>query len=37
MEQENADPEFKLKANALLVFFEKHFGVNDFFDKIQEE
>ena len=37
MEQGNTDPEFKLKANALLVFFEKHFGVNDFFDKIQEE
>ena len=37
MENGNADPKFKLKANALLNFFEKHFGVNDFFDKLQEE
>ncbi len=33
MEQENADLEFQLKADALLNFFENHFGVNDFFDK----
>jgi hypothetical protein len=37
MEQGNADREFKLKANALLNFFEKHFGVSDFFDKSREE
>ncbi len=37
MEQGNADREFKLKANTLLNFFEKHFGVSDFFDKPREE
>lgn len=33
MEQENADLQFQLEADALLNFFENHFGVNDFFDK----
>jgi len=37
MERGNADLEFQLKADALLVFFDKHFGVNDFFDKPVEE
>ena len=29
----NTELEFRVKADALLIFFEKHFGVNDFFDK----
>jgi hypothetical protein len=34
MEQEgSADPEFKMKADALLSFFEMQFGVRDFFDQ----
>jgi len=37
IEQGHADLEFQLKADALLFFFEKHFGVNDFFDKPAEE
>ena len=37
MEQGNADADFRQKANELLAFFEKHFGVNDFFDKPREE
>jgi hypothetical protein len=37
MERGSADPKFRSKANALLVFFEKHFGVSDFFDKPREE
>ncbi len=37
MEHGNLDPEFHLKANALLRVFEKRFGVNDFFDKPDEE
>jgi len=36
MEQRNADADFLQKANELLAFFEKHFGVNDFFDKPEE-
>ena len=36
MEQGNADADFLQKANELLAFFEKHFGVNDFFDKPEE-
>jgi len=37
MEHGNLDPGFRLKANALLRVFEKQFGVNDFFDKPDEE
>jgi len=37
IEQGNTVLEFQLKAGALLVFFDKHFGVNDFFDKPAEE
>ena len=37
MEQGNASAEFKRKAEALLVYFEKYFGVNDFFDKPEDE
>ena len=37
MEQGNADSEFLQKANALLTLFDKRFGVNDFFDKPEEE
>jgi hypothetical protein len=33
----NADLEFQQKAAALLIFFEKHFGVKDFFDNPEEE
>jgi hypothetical protein len=29
----NIELEFRVKADALLIFFEKNFGVNDFFDK----
>jgi len=36
-EQGNADLKFRLKADALLIFLEKYFGVNDFFDKSAEE
>lgn len=37
MEQGKADPKFQSAANALLSFFDKYFGVNDFFDKPEEE
>ena len=37
MEHGNLDPKFRLKADALLHVFEKQFGVNDFFDKPDEE
>jgi len=37
MEQGQTNSDFQLKADALLVFFDKHFGVNDFFDKPEEE
>jgi hypothetical protein len=37
LENGNADADFQQKANSLLAFFEKHFGVNDFFDKPVEE
>ena len=37
VEHGNADVDFQQKANSLLAFFEKHFGVNDFFDKPEEE
>jgi hypothetical protein len=37
MERGNANLEFRLKADVLLLFFEKHFGVNDFFDVPGEE
>lgn len=30
MEHGNADSGFQLKADALLIFLDKHFGVNDF-------
>jgi hypothetical protein len=33
MERGNAEKRFQLKADALLIFFERYFGVNDFFDK----
>jgi uncharacterized protein len=33
----NADLEFRLKAHALLIFYEKVFGVNDLVDKLGEE
>ena len=36
MEQGAADAKFLQKANALLVFFDKHFGVNDFFPDLVE-
>jgi hypothetical protein len=32
MENGSVDPDFQLKAETLLSFFEMHFGVNDFFD-----
>jgi hypothetical protein len=31
--QENAELEFRQKAEALLAFYELHFGVNDFMDR----
>lgn len=37
MERGNADSEFQQKADALLVFFEIYFGVNDLVDKPGEE
>ena len=37
MEHGNLDPKFRLKANTLLRVFEKQFGVDDFFDKSDEE
>jgi len=37
IEQGYSDPEFQLKANTLLAFFEKQFGVNDFFDPPEED
>ena len=37
MERENTDLDFQLKADALLIFLDKHFGVNDFLDKSEEE
>ena len=37
MVQGNADLEFRLKADALLSFYEKHFGVQDFLDISAEE
>lgn len=33
MEQGEADEEFQEKANALLAYLERQFGVNDFFEK----
>lgn len=33
MELGNANPDFQLNADALLLYFDTHFGVNDFFDK----
>lgn len=33
MEHDNADSKFRSKADALLIFFERYFGVKDFFDK----
>jgi hypothetical protein len=32
MEQESVHPDFRLKADAVLLFFDRYFGVNDFFD-----
>ena len=37
MEQSDADSELLRKADALLIFFDMHFGVNDFFDEAEEE
>jgi hypothetical protein len=36
MERGNMEPEFRRKAEALLVFIDKYFGVNDFFDGMVE-
>jgi len=36
MEEGNADSDFHSKAEALLAFFELHFGVNDFLDQPAE-
>ena len=33
MERGNTDPEFQRKADALIIFFDQHFGVKDFFDE----
>lgn len=35
--QENREPEFRLKAEALLAFYEKYFGVDDLLDRPDEE
>ena len=35
VENGNADADFRQKADALLAFFDKNFGVNDFFEKPQ--
>jgi hypothetical protein len=35
--QEKADLEFRLKADALLIFYEQVFGVKDLVDKPDEE
>ena len=35
--QENTDMEFRLKADALLIFYKKVFGVKDLVDKPDEE
>jgi hypothetical protein len=35
--QENTDLEFRLKADTLLIFYEKVFGVTDLVDKPAEE
>jgi uncharacterized protein len=32
MQQVDAESELRIKADALLVFFDRYFGVNDFFD-----
>ena len=32
LEVGGAGPDFQLKANTLLTYFDRHFGVNDFFD-----
>jgi hypothetical protein len=37
MEQVGTDPNFQQKAKALLLYFERQFGVNDFFDNSQAE
>jgi len=37
IQQENADPEFRLKAGALLVFYQQVFGVTDVVDRPEEE
>lgn len=36
MERDAIDTEFHQKAEALLTYFDKYFGVNDFFDKPAE-
>jgi uncharacterized protein len=36
LEQGNVEPEFQQKADALLIFFDKYFGVNDLFDNTAE-
>jgi len=33
----NTNPEFRRKAGALLIFYEKVFGVNDLVDPLDEE
>lgn len=35
--QKNADPDFRRKAAALLIFYEKVFGVNDLVDPPEQE
>jgi hypothetical protein len=37
MEQGNTSADFQQKADALLSYFDKYFGVNDFFDTPQEK
>jgi len=34
--QENADLEFQQRANELLIYYKKNFGVKDFVDKFEE-
>ena len=37
MEQGHTNADFQQRADALLIFIEKYFGVNDFFDKPDED
>ena len=36
IEKGNTDSEFQQKSDALLIYFDKHFGVNDFFPDVVE-